>query len=233
MGVARALRVAASSSQHPYLNSSLPANLNTFTFSARVRFNEITSTRTIFYSENSGATDKLTLVASGDPWVIWRDEAYTDAHLADYDPAANTWHWVACRIDTGASPTAKLWIAPDGGSITTATGSPTGLSTPIIFLFIAYNSTAQSDISEIKMWTSALTDGEVEAERDYVVPQKDGAWAWYGMDSDTLATCLADNSGNGHTLLVASNPTVITGAGTTWDVGGSASPGSITTTITL
>lgn len=224
MGVARALRLAASH-QSLRLTSSLPSSITTFTFSARMRWDTTTVTRRILEMGNAAWDDTLKFLCTADPWVIFRDEANTDAHLASYDPAANTWHWIACRIDTGATPTAKIWVAPDGGGVTSATGSPTGIASALVELHIVGETTgSQVDVSEVKMWLSALTDGEVLAERDYVVPQKAGVWAWYGMDSDTLATCLTDDSGNGHTLTAPTTPTVIAGAGTTWDAGATGNP---------
>lgn len=235
MGVARALRVAAGTAQQPETTIGLPNGVSALTFTCRYRVDDVTASVTLCYLETSGGAEKLTLGNLDTGYTSWfRDEAYAGPRVSTQDPTNNVWHWAAVRFNDADSPKAKVWFAPDGGSIYTGTGDPGAISGQVTVLSLSnYHATRTHDLTEIKIWLSALTDGEVEAERSYVVPQKDGAWAWYGMDSDTLSTCFTDDSGNGHTLTATANPTVITGAGTTWDVGGSASPGSITTTITL
>jgi hypothetical protein len=235
MGVARALRIAGGTAQQPKIVTGLPNGVSAFTFSCRSRTSDATALLTPFYLTTAAEAEVWRFGWGTSDYASWmRDEGSTGPHVTQ-TLTNDTWAWWAFRFDNGASPKVKVWFALDGGSVYTATGDAGSIAGQTTELWLAqYHASLTQDISEVKMWLSALTDGEVEAERSYVVPQKTGTWAWYGMDSDTLATCFTDDSGNGHTLEATVNPTVIAGAGTTWDAAeAGGSPGSVYVAITL
>lgn len=134
---------------------------------------------------------------------------------------ANTWIFIAIRRESATALQLYVDTGPDGSPISydvTGRTASNKFGFPTWFDFL--NGAFAGSMTQVRIWTTNLTNGELATEKQWTVAQKTAnLWAEYKLVNAGTAT--TDNSGNSRTLTTHGSPT--TGAD---DPSGQSSPGS-------
>lgn len=119
-------------------------------------------------------------------------------HTTGTTMTLGVWYFFAVSYvaSTGVS---TIRIAPTGGAVTTET-TTTGPGAPASNTLHVNNT--YGGVADVKLWTTALSAGEIDTERTKWAAQKtSGLWAEYRMDAEPFYT---DTSGNARHMAHAS-----------------------------
>ena len=137
-------------------------------------------------------------------------------------PQLSTGAWYYQAITFDASGVETMYLCPAGGSFSSVTGnlSTSGSAWNLWIATTGFVQPFDGRIAQVKIWTAALSQAELEAEMavDSVV-RTANLWAYYSFRSGPQTN---DESGNGRTLTAAGTLTTeagppVTGGGPTYD----------------
>lgn len=169
----------------------------TFCFWAMRRSNSAASN--VLAVDNNGATFWMVgCAAAGNALSVFRTSG---DYSTGFTWALNTWHHVGVTTVTSTGIT-TVRITPEGGATTTATSAsgtvPTNLT---LSLGEAFSAGIDGDIANLKIWTAALSAGEITTEMGHYRAQRtSNLWGEYSFYNGVDKIVLTDLSGNGRDL---------------------------------
>lgn len=174
-----------------------------FTMMGWVKLVTDTNAWTSFFGADTGSTWTMAMANADGTSMVWTTSA---ANVTGPSMTVDVWYFFACVFSTAGTDT-LYWADADDVSLTTATAaSLTGVETTMTW-HIGNNVSSEflnGECAAVKVWTAALSAGDVEAERFTWQPVRTAnLWANWSFEAGAQT---ADDSGNGHTLTAAGTP---------------------------
>lgn len=196
LGVPRgALRYTNGSGQLRMPNS--PSSVTAFTYAAWVRIQTDTNFYALWLSlQGASATYFEAGFALNGTSAIVND--LSNERSIGINFTVGSWYYFG--ISAGPSTTVKVYIGPEGGTLTEFSTTLTNLATPLSDRLLGGELAFEplsGDMSEVRMWNATLTQAEHFAEFRSQVPVKSGVVGW---KLENATNKLVDSSGNSNTL---------------------------------